>query len=379
MSLLLFYVGLAIGVSFLCSIMEAVILSVTPSYVAALEKDGNPVGTTLREMKAKIDRPLATILSWNTVANTMGAAGAGAQAAIVFESISVGVFSAILTLLILVFSEIIPKTLGALHWRILAPFVVKILKPAMFISMPLILLSDGITHLLTRNRVKATISREEFTALAEMGQKEGVFEENESRILKNLFRFASILVKDIMTPRIVVYALPVDKTIDEVVAEGKDFRFSRIVVYRENRDQVIGYVLKDQILLKAAQGKGNQPLENLMREITVVPDTMPLSALFERLTGRLDHIAMVVDEYGGFAGIVTMEDIVETLLGMEIVDEADAVTDMQELARQQWLIRAQRLGLVSENLEEFNGPEYLPPPPPPSPKLSDPGSDVANL
>lgn len=374
MSLLLFYVALAVGVSFLCSIMEAVILSVTPSYIAALEKAGNPVGTSLRKMKATIDRPLATILSWNTVAHTLGAAGAGAQAIVVFESVPLGFFSAVLTLLILVFSEIIPKTLGALHWRVLAPVVVKVLKPAMWISMPLILLSDGITHLLTRNHEKAKMSREEFTALAEMGQREGVFEENESRILKNLFRFASILVKDIMTPRIVVYAIPVDKTINEVVAEGKDFRFSRIIVYRENRDQVVGYVLKDQVLLKAAQGKGDQPLENLMREITVVPDTMPLSALFERLTGRLDHIAMVVDEYGGFAGIVTMEDIVETLLGMEIVDEEDTVTDMQELARQQWLIRAQRLGLVSENLEEFTGHDYLPPP-----EMPDSGSDVANM
>lgn len=354
--------------------MEAVILSVTPSYIAGLVKTGNPVGATLREMKAKIDRPLATILSWNTVANTMGAAGAGAQAAIVFESISVGAFSAILTLLILIFSEIIPKTLGALHWRKLAPIVVKILKPAMLISRPLILLSDGITRLLTRNRQKVTFSREEFTALAEVGQREGVFEENESRILKNLFRFASILVKDIMTPRIVVFTLPVDKTIDKVVEEYEDFRFSRIIVYRENRDQVIGYVLKDQILLKAAQGKGEMSLESLARDITVVPATMPLSALFERLTSRLDHIAMVVDEYGGFAGIVTMEDIVETLLGMEIVDEEDAVTDMQELARQQWLIRAQRLGLVSENLEEFTTHDYLPPS-----KSSDPSSDVANL
>lgn len=362
MMLLIFYVVLAVGVSFLCSIMEAVLLSVTPSYIAALEKDGNPVGTSLRTMKAKIDRPLATILSWNTVAHTIGAAGAGAQAAIVFESMSVGVLSVILTFMILVFSEIIPKTLGALHWRRLAPAVVRILKPLMVVSYLLIKLSDLITTLMTRNRQNVSFSREEFTALAELGHEEGVFEENESRILKNLFRFASIRVKDIMTPRIVAYALPVDKTINEVIEEEENFRFSRIIVYRKNRDQVEGYVLKDQILLKAAQGKGDQTLEDLTREITVVPDTMKLSTLFDRLTGKLDHIAMVVDEYGGFAGIVTMEDIVETLLGMEIVDEVDAVTDMQELARQQWLIRAQRLGLVSEDLAEFTDHDYIPTP-----------------
>lgn len=353
MSLLIFYVLLAIGVSFLCSIMEAVILSITPSYIAALEQNENPAGVTLRKLKTNIDRPLAAILSLNTVAHTMGAAGAGAQAAVVFNSTAVGVFSAVLTFLILIFSEIIPKTLGALHWRRLAPWTSRMLIPTIWITWPLVKMSEGITYLLTRNQKKVTFSREEFTALAEVGQREGVFQENESRILKNLFRFASIRVKDIMTPRIVVYALPVAKTISEVMEEEDDFRFSRIIVYRENRDQVAGYVLKDQILLKAAQGEGDQTLENLMREITVVPDTMPLSALFELLTGRLDHIALVVDEYGGFAGIVTMEDIVETLLGMEIVDEEDEVTDMQELARQQWLRRAQRLGLVDKNLEEF--------------------------
>ena len=357
MSALILYVLLAVGVSFLCSIMEAVILSVTPSYIAAQEQKGHDIGHILRKLKTNVDRPLAAILSMNTVANTMGAAGAGAQAAVVFDSGVVGLFSAALTFTILVFSEIIPKTLGALYWRRLAPIVVRILIPTIWLTWPLVKLSQGITYLLTRNRKKVTFSREEFTALAEIGQREGVFREDESRILQNLFRFAQIRVKDIMTPRTVVYALPVDKTIDEVVHDEKGLRFSRIIVYRKNRDNVVGYVLKDRILLKAAQGEGNQTLESLLREITVVPETMSLSALFERLTGRLDHIALVVDEYGGFAGIVTMEDIVETLLGLEIVDEEDEVTDMQELARQQWLRRARRLGLISEDLSELGANE----------------------
>lgn len=353
MSLLIFYVLIAVGVSFMCSIMEAVMLSVTPSYMARMEQNHHPLATTLRSLKHDIDRPLAAILSLNTIANTMGAAGAGAQAAIVFDSSIVGAFSAGLTFLILVFSEIIPKTLGALYWRKMAPTVVRILLPIIWLLWPLVKLSQGITRILARGNKRITFSREEFTALAELGKREGVFEENESRILKNLFRFASIRVKDIMTPRIVVFALPDHMTINEVIRDHKEFRFSRIIIYRENRDQVAGYVLKDQLLLKAAQGAGDDTLASLTREITVVPDTMPLSSLFERLTQRLDHIALVVDEYGGFAGIVSMEDIVETLLGMEIVDEEDQVTDMQELARQQWLKRAKRLGLVSENLEEF--------------------------
>jgi CBS domain containing-hemolysin-like protein len=318
-----------------------------------MEQKNHPLAHRLRILKLNIDRPLAAILSLNTIANTMGAAGAGAQAAIVFDSSIVGFFSAALTFIILVFSEIIPKTLGALYWRHLAPVVVRVLSPIITMLWPLVKMSQGITLILARNRQRVTFSREEFTALAELGKREGVFEENESRILKNLFRFASIRVKDIMTPRIVVFALPEDMTIDEVMQDNREFRFSRIIVYRENRDQVAGYVLKDQLLLKAAQGAGKERLASLTREITVVPDTMPLSSLFERLTRRLDHIALVVDEYGGFAGIVTMEDIVETLLGMEIVDEEDQVTDMQELARQQWLKRAKRLGLISENLEEF--------------------------
>ncbi|MEZ4702635.1 MAG: hemolysin family protein [Rhodothermales bacterium] len=354
MTLLILYVLLATGVSFLCSIMEAVILSITPSYIARLEQEGRPLGKQIRALKAHIDRPLAAILSMNTMANTMGAAGAGAQAAIVFDNQVVGVFSAILTFIILVFSEIIPKTVGALYWRRLAPIVVRILTPLIWILWPLVKLSQGITLLLARNKRGSSFSREEFTALAEVGQQEGVFHENESRILKNLFRFTTIRVKDIMTPRIVVFALSEAMTIDEVMAAHEEFRFSRIVVYRESRDHVVGYVLKDDMLLKAAQGNGSMQLAKLAREIMVVPDALPISALLDRLLDRLDHIAMVVDEYGGFAGIVTMEDVVETLLGMEIVDEADNIKDLQEWARQQWTRRARRLGLVTEGGEAIS-------------------------
>ena len=355
MALLILFVLFTVIVSFLCSIMEAVILSITPSFIARLEQNNHPIAKQVRKLKASIDRPLAAILSLNTIANTMGAAGAGAQAALVFGNAAVGVFSAVFTFLILVFSEIIPKTLGAMYWRKLAFPVVRFLSYLIKIMWMLVKMSQGITYLLARNRDVTTFSREEFTALAEIGKREGVFEENESRILKNLFRFGSILVKDIMTPRTVVYALPGDIKIEEVMSqEEQEFtRFSRIILYGEKLDIVIGYVLKDHILLKAAQGEESLTLKSLAREITVVPESMALSALFERLTGRIDHIALVIDEYGGFAGIVTMEDIVETLLGMEIMDEEDTVRDMQELARQQWLKRAKRLGLVSEHLDEF--------------------------
>lgn len=348
MGLLLLYVALAIGVSFLCSIMEAVLLSVTPSYVAALEREGDPIGERLHKMKENIDRPLSAILSLNTIAHTVGAAGAGAQAAMVFESVPVGVISGVLTLLILIFSEIIPKTLGAVYWRTIAPFVVRLLVPTIFSMWPLVKLSQGLTYLLSQNEDEAAFSREEFTAMAELGEEEGVFEEKESRILRNLFRFNSLRVKDVMTPRTVVFDLHEGQTIGDVVEEHDEFRFSRIPVYDDDPDDVTGYVLKDEMLLRAAQEEHDVLLENIAREILVVRETLPLPDLLERLLDRLEHIALVVDEYGGVAGVVTMEDVVETLLGLEIVDEADSVEDMQALARQQWFKRARELGVVSD-------------------------------
>ncbi len=352
MGLLVFYLLLALCVSFLCSIMEAVLLSVTPSYVAAQEQEGHAVGERLRALKENIDRPLAAILSLNTIAHTVGAAGVGAQAALVFENVSVGVISAGLTFLILVLSEIIPKTLGAVYWRRLAPAMTRVVRGIEWTMLPLVWLSQGITRLLSKDEKEASVSRAEMTALAELGKKEGIFEEEESRILKNLFRFSSLRVKDIMTPRTVVEALAENQTVSEVVETHDDFRFSRIPVFGENRDDITGYVLKDEILLKAAQEEDDVPLRTFKRELLVVPDALPLPETFERLLDRLEHIALVVDEYGGMEGVVTMEDVVETLLGMEIVDEADSAEDMQVLARRQWLQRARRLGVVPEDLDD---------------------------
>ena len=352
MGLLVLYVALAIGVSFLCSMMEAVLLSVTPSYVAALERKGSAVGERIHEFKENVDRPLAAILSLNTIAHTVGAAGVGAQAAIVFGEAYTGIVAAILTLLILVLSEIIPKTLGAVYWRTLTPSVVRMLTATIIAMWPLVKLSQGITHLLSQEEEETAFSREEFTAMAELGEEEGVFEEKESRILRNLFRFNSLRVKDVMTPRTVIFDLPENTTIGEVVEEHDEFRFSRIPVYDDDPDDITGYVLKDEMLLRAAQEEFDVTLEEMARNILVVHETLPLPDLLERLLDRLEHIALVVDEYGGVAGVVTMEDVVETLLGLEIVDEADSVEDMQALARKQWFKRARELGMVSEEALE---------------------------
>ena len=355
MGLLVLYVALAVGVSFLCSMMEAVLLSVTPSYVAALERKGSAVGERIHEFKENVDRPLAAILSLNTIAHTVGAAGVGAQAAIVFGEAYTGIVAAILTLLILVLSEIIPKTLGAVYWRTLTPSVVRMLTATIIAMWPLVKLSQGITHLLSQEEEETAFSREEFTAMAELGEEEGVFEEKESRILRNLFRFNSLRVKDVMTPRTVIFDLPENTTIGEVVEEHDEFRFSRIPVYDDDPDDITGYVLKDEMLLRAAQEEFDVTLEEMARDILVVHETLPLPDLLERLLDRLEHIALVVDEYGGVAGVVTLEDVVETLLGLEIVDEADSVEDMQALARKQWFKRARELGMVSE--EALEAPE----------------------
>ncbi len=346
MSLLVFYVLLALSVSFMCSVMEAVLLSVTPSYVMMLEREGRPVGRRLRALKDDIDRPLAAILSLNTIAHTVGAAGAGAQAAVVFGDAAVGAFSGALTFLILVLSEIIPKTLGVTYWRALASPVARLLRPLMSILWPLVKMSQWITLLLARGKVEASTSRAEITALAEIGAQEGMLEKDESRILQNLFRFSMLRVKDIMTPRTVVFALPEAMTVGEVVERHEKLIFSRIPIYGENYDHITGLVLKDDILLKVAQDEHDLPLGGLKRAFIVVPASLALPELFKRLINEHELLAVVLDEYGGLAGVVSLEDAVETLLGTEIVDEVDTIQDLQELARRRWKSRARRLGLA---------------------------------
>ena len=360
MGLLLLYVGIALTFSFLCSLMEATILSVTPSYVAALEAKHRSVAKILRHLKEDINRPLAAILTLNTIANTFGATAAGAQAARVFGNTYIAVFSAVLTLLILFLSEIIPKTLGALHWRKLAPFTARVLWVLIPTLWPLVALSRRLTRVISGGRTGSVVHREEFTALAELGAREGLFRAEENRVLRNLFRLGSLRAKHIMTPRIVLFALPESATVQDVLREHTEFRFSRIPVYGDTLDNVSGYVLKDDVLLCGARDQHTRRMSELRREIVVVPESLPLPTLLERFLDSREHIALVVDEYGGTAGVVSMEDVVETVLGMEIVDEADKHKDMQELAREQWLKRARRLGLVQDDLPD-------PPTPPATP------------
>lgn len=344
MTRLFAYIAAALGFSFLCSVLEAVLLSITPSYLARLEQDNPKIGGRVRALKSHIDRPLAAILSLNTIANTVGAAGVGAEAQRLWGSEALAIASATLTLLILFVSEIIPKTLGAMYWRRLTKFVSVVLPPMIIMLFPLVWLSERITRFLKRRRIQEALSREDFAALARVGEQQGVFGESEMRILRNLFRLGSLRTRDIMTPRTVMFSLNENTTVADAIAQRGAMVFSRIPIWKDNLDQVTGYVLKDQLLLMAARDELDAMVGQLARPALMIPDTLPVPEVFERLLDKREQIAVVVDEYGGVDGVVTMEDVLETLLGLEIVDEMDSVQDMRAMARARWEARAKRIG-----------------------------------
>lgn len=342
MFLLIIYVLVALGFSFLCSVAEAVLLSVTSAHIANLQDQGSPAGDTLAELKADINKPLAAILSLNTIAHTVGAAGAGAQAAAVFGDAYLGIASAVLTLLILVFSEIIPKTLGAHYWRELAPLTAVTLKWLTRIFYPFVKLSEWITGGIGHGPTLSGFSRQEFRVMAELSEKEGQIATEESRIMRNLLRFREIRVKDAMTPRTVVFSLRDNLTVAEFFYKYESEHFSRIPIYSEDSDHVTGFVLRGDLLLAKARGNIDKSLDNYRRDIPALLNSLSLYQAMEEYRRHGAHLMQVVDEYGSMVGILTLEDIVETLLGLEIVDETDNHQDMQVLARKLWRKRQNR-------------------------------------
>jgi CBS domain containing-hemolysin-like protein len=352
--LLIVYALIAIGCSFLCSVAEAVILSVTPSYVAALREQGKRAADRLEQLKENIDRPLAAILSLNTIAHTVGAAGVGAQAAEIWGSRAVGWASAGMTLLILVLSEIIPKTIGAAYWRPLAPQTARFVQLLIWLLYPLVLLAESLTRWISGGQKQYVITREEVAAMATLSAQEGELDTQESRIFSNLLRLRSLTVRDIMTPRTVILAFPREWTVGQALNQQDELPVSRLPIYEGSIDHVTGFVLKSDLLLAKARGEPDTVLSALQRDIRAVSYTASLSYLLDVLASQGAHIALVVDDYGGTEGLVTLEDLVETLLGLEIVDEADTAIDMQHLARERWAKRAERLGLnvPKRNLDE---------------------------
>lgn len=355
---MLLYAGAALVFSFLCSVAEAVLLSVSPAYLASRAQGGSRAARLLEKVKTDIDRSLAGILTLNTIAHTVGAGGAGAEAAIYFGDQYVGVAMVVLTLLILFVSEIVPKTLGAVYWRQLAEPTAWFIQILVWGLYPLIWLSEKLTRLITGGREIHAPSREEIAAMAEISEDHGQLDARESRILRNLFRFSELRVEDIMTPQTVVLALPQHLAVSEVMKLHPDLPFSRIPIYGDNRDDVTGFVLKTEILLAELQGHGEDPLEDLARDVRAVSENASLEHAMDELLENRVHLLVVFDEYGGLAGVVTLEDVVETLIGIEIVDEADKIDDMRQLARRKWKERIALLGIDVAALEGA-----APPPP----------------
>ena len=345
MSLLITYVFIALGFSFLCSIAEADILSVNTPYITLLIRDGKPAGTVLKRMKSDINRTLAAILTLNTIAHTVGAAGAGAQAAQVFGSGWVGVTSAVLTFLILVFSEIIPKTHGAYYWKQLAPATAYVLRVMVWLLWPFVKMAELITRGLSHGPTLTGFNRDELAAMADISADEGLLDQEETLILKNLLRLRDSKVTDVMTPRTVIFSLPQDLHVEEFFWKYEDQRFSRIPIHADNPEHLNSFVLRSDLLLAQARGNTDTPLANYRRELHVLPASISLSRAFDALLENRAHLAIVVDEYGSTIGLITLEDILETLLGMEIIDESDQTTDMQAHARRLWRRRAREMGL----------------------------------
>ena len=351
--LLVAFVLLALVFSFLCSVAEAVLLSITPSFVEKLRATSPKQAERLKALRQdNVDRSLAAILTVNTIAHTVGAIAAGAQATIVFGSAWIGVFSGAMTLAILFLSEIIPKTIGAIYWpNLVAPTMVFI-QVSIKLLYPLIWISEGLTKLIARGKSVHLFGRDELLAMTNIGERSGEIDAHEARIIRSLIQFRSVQASDIMTPRTVVTALKQDISASDALAQTADGTFSRLPVYGDGMDDITGVVLRDEILALEAQNKGGERLASIKREIKSVPEGMTLPNLLEYFLDSQRHMALVVDEFGGTKGIVTLEDVIESLLGMEIMDEKDNVEDMRHLARRQWHSRAEQLGIDVDQMEQ---------------------------
>lgn len=373
MGLLIFYAVISIFFSFLCSILEAVLLSLTPTYLNLKKKEGKAYASDLELLKKDVDRPLIAILTLNTIAHTVGAILVGVQAKVAYvelygvttrdvfgikftEDLMVGIVSTIMTILILVASEIVPKTIGATYWKQLANFTAKALHVLIF---PLkwtgiLWLLQLTTKLIGGKGHGSILSREGFLVMADMAHQEGVFQENESKIIKNLLTFKDVFAKDVMTPRSVMKAEDENTTVQDFFNKNMNLRFSRIPIYANNPDNITGLVLKDEVFKEMALDNGSKKLGSLKRTIIIVERNLPIPKLFEQLVESRNHMALVVDEYGTVSGIVSMEDVIETLLGLEIMDESDNVSDLQYLARKSWEERAKKLGILDDEPSKDN-------------------------
>lgn len=359
MTLLILFFLVSIVFSFLCSVWEAVLLSVTPSFSKKLAREGSATGKFFEEAKRDIDKPLSAILTLNTIAHTVGAIGVGAQAGKIWGSNFVDIFgfhlsyesivATVMTLAILILSEIIPKTLGANNWKSLAGFTASSLKILLFILTPFVWISQLITKSLKKNKDESVLSRSDFKAMAQSVEESGELQKSEYKIIKNLLGFEELKAEDIMTPRTVIVMAEENQTIQEYYdSVNKKMPYSRIPLYHETQDNITGKLLKDDLLQQLVEGHGEKKLKDIKHEISVVKEDLALPYLFEKLVQKNNHLSIVVDGYGMIQGLVTMEDLIETLFGREIMDETDSVQDLQAYAREQWQKRAKHLGVDEE-------------------------------
>lgn len=353
MFLLIVYVLIALGFSFLCSLLESTLLTVTPSKIERAKAAGKAWGMRMEMLKADIDRPLSAILTLNTIAHTMGAAGAGAQYAKVYGNVGESIFAGVLTLAILIVTEIIPKTLGARYALFFAPIVSWILPWLIRLLSPLVWFCKQITKLITRGSVEEThTDRAELLAMANLGEEEGIIDSHERTVFQNILELKNMRVVNIMTPRPVVFMLSEKTTGRQFIEAIKDKPFTRIPIFRENRDDITGFVVRSEVLYRCATEGDDFAIEACRRPILVTSERESVDVMFRRLSEENTHIMLATDEFGSAAGIVTFEDVIETVLGFEIVDENDRHQDLQAFARKLWRVRAKRMGLPTEDDSE---------------------------
>lgn len=352
MGLIILYFLSALSLSFLCSVLEAVLLSTPMSFISMKESQGSKTASLMKQYKNNVDRPVGAILSLNTIAHTIGSAGVGAESMKLFGEEYFGLISAILTLLILVLSEIIPKTIGASYWRSLAMPSTKTIRMLIFITYPLVLLSELITKVFTPKAHQASVSREEVSAMVDVGTTEGIFRESESKIIKSCIRLAAVKAREVMTPSIVVESANVNLTIKEFY-EQQTWNFSRIPVCDKSKEYIIGYVLKDMVLKKLSDDKFETKLSDLMRPILSFNEDDSVYQIWEKMLEKREHISIILDEYGCLRGVVSMEDIIETMTGVEIVDEDDVAVDMQAFAKEKSRKMLQK-GKQQESMPQVN-------------------------
>ena len=353
MGLLLIFLLITLLVSFLCSTLESVLMTTTLSYISLREDEGDNAAVLFKQYKLDTERPLAAILSLNTIANTVGSVGIGMQATLVFGNAWVGLTSAVVTLLILIFAEIIPKTIGTKYWKSLMPFTAYTIKGLIVVMFPFVLLVHYITRIFHDDDGLGdnTVSREEVSAMANVGEEEGVIEQDENKIIQNIIRLDEIKAFEVMTPRVVAAIAPEKMTLREYYDSDAYDHFSRIPVYAESQEFITGYVLRDDALEDLAEDHFDTRLGDIKRSLPYFNEDTSISDIFDAMLKQKSQIALVIDEYGCFQGIITLEDIIETIFGFEIIDENDVITDMQQYARERWQKRQKRIAKHMKSAE----------------------------